>query len=124
MLTLQILDILDHPYLRTSVQDPPLLIAPSYDLPDDFPAELDPAVIQDLCFLAYLNQEFFLCETPERIRKRVYGTKRCWEKRWAKMLSAWREKDDMEWQDLNSTGSSAATGKSHSRSFATQTDLV
>lgn len=96
----QLPDILEHPYLYATRPDPFPFRPPSYSLPSKLQGALPYVVIQDLCFLAYLNKEFFLCETPSRIQDRVYGEEPCWEKRWAKMLCRWKQTEEMDWEDL------------------------
>lgn len=96
----QLPKILEHPFLRSTLVDTYPFRPPSYTLPSKLQGSLPFVVIQDLCFLAYLNKEFFLCETTLRIEERVYGEERCWEKRWAKMLHRWKEGEEMDWEDL------------------------
>ena len=57
-------------------------------------------VIHDLCFLAYLNEDYRLCETPKKIAERLESPFPCWEKRWAGMLSAWVKRAEMDWEDV------------------------
>lgn len=115
------MDILDHPFLRTECPDPPLLTMPAYDLPNNLKHKLSHAVLQDLCFLAYLNGDLYLCETSARIKERVYGERPCWEKRWAQMLAAWKERDDMGPTELVRTV--APAGSEH-RVIAESSDLT
>jgi len=50
--------------------------------------------------LAYSIREFALCETSKAMLDRLYGSEPCWEKRWAKMLSRWKTREDMDWEDI------------------------
>lgn len=99
-LTYQLPEVLEHPFLVSERVDPYPFRPPSYTLPSKLQGQLPFVVIQDLCFLAYLNKDFYLCETPRRIEERVYGEDPCWEKRWAKMLHRWKEREEMDWEDL------------------------
>ena len=57
-------------------------------------------LILDLCFLAYLNNEFFLCESPCKIEDRLRSFSPSWEKRWAGMLGGWNKRAEMDWEDM------------------------
>ncbi|KAL0252400.1 hypothetical protein I308_101791 [Cryptococcus tetragattii IND107] len=90
--------ILRHPWLRTRYPDPKPFQLPSYE-----PTLLhrpSQNVIEDVCFLAYLNGEFALCETSLGIEERLEGKEPCWEKRWAGMLGSWSQRAEMDWQDI------------------------
>ena len=100
MLIRQIPEILEHSFLNDHRADPYPFHIPSYELPSKLYFKLAPSVIQDVCFLAYSNQEFVLCQTSKDIVERLYGLEPCWEKRWAKMLSRWKKREDMEWEDI------------------------
>lgn len=90
--------ILRHPWLRTKYPDPKPFQLPSYEL--RLLHRPSQGVIEDLCFLAYLNGEFALCETSLRIEERLEGKEPCWEKRWAGMLRSWSQRAEMDWQDI------------------------
>ncbi|ODO04662.1 hypothetical protein I350_05271 [Cryptococcus amylolentus CBS 6273] len=90
--------ILNHPYLRTEHPDPPPFKLPSTE--STTLRRPSQSVVEDLCFLAYLNGEFALCETSLRIEQRLKGEEACWEKRWASMLGAWSKRVEMDWQDI------------------------
>ncbi|WVW80038.1 hypothetical protein I302_102011 [Kwoniella bestiolae CBS 10118] len=90
--------ILRHPSLQTDQPEPQPFILPPNDL--SYMYKIDPSAIDDLCFLAYLNHEFFLCETPQKIIERLQGKKPCWEKRWANFLGAWSKRAEMDWEDI------------------------
>ncbi|CAD6587454.1 MAG: hypothetical protein TREMPRED_004760 [Tremellales sp. Tagirdzhanova-0007] len=57
-------------------------------------------LILDLCFLAYLNDEFYLCESPRKMEDRLRSLSPCWEKRWAGMLGGWNKRAEMDWEDM------------------------
>lgn len=80
--------------------DPNVFVLPRMSLPSRLQGSLPVGVLLDVCFLAYLNKEFCLCETTARIEARLYGEQPCWEKRWARMLYRWREREEMDWEDL------------------------
>nr|ODO02471.1 CAMK/CAMKL protein kinase [Cryptococcus depauperatus CBS 7855] len=90
--------ILKHPFLRTGFPDPPSFQPPS----DSFTPLHRPSqsVVEDLCFLSYLNGNFALCETSLRIEERLEGKEPCWEKRWSLMLGAWSKRAEMDWEDI------------------------
>ncbi|OWZ50964.1 CAMK/CAMKL protein kinase [Cryptococcus neoformans] len=90
--------ILRHPWLRTKYPDPKPFQLPSYEL--RLLHRPSQGVIEDLCFLAYLNGEFALCETSLRIEELLEGKEPCWEKRWAGMLGSWSQRAEMDWQDI------------------------
>ncbi|WWC87776.1 uncharacterized protein L201_002668 [Kwoniella dendrophila CBS 6074] len=93
--------ILHHPYLRVRNIDRPAFKAPPCNL--SFMHTIDPAIIEDLCFLAYINHKFFLCETPKKIIQRLHGKEPCWEKQWASILGAWSKRVEMDWEDIPNT---------------------
>lgn len=90
--------ILGHPWLRTKYPDLRPFQLPSYEL--KLLHKPSQSVIEDLCFLAYLNGEFALCETSMRIEEHLEGKEPCWEKRWAGMLGSWSQRAEMDWQDI------------------------
>jgi len=68
-----------------------------YGVPIPFPA----SILKDVCFLAYLNHEFYLCESMEHIKDRILGPHPCWEKRWAGFLHGWKQKEEfLQWEDI------------------------
>ncbi|WVQ74572.1 hypothetical protein IAR50_004173 [Cryptococcus sp. DSM 104548] len=90
--------ILKHPYMKTTYPDPPYFKLPPYETATlHRPSQ---SVVEDLCFLAYMNGEFALCETSLRIEERLEGKDACWEKRWCGMLGAWSKIAEMDWQDI------------------------
>lgn len=93
-------DVLDHPFLMPAVMDPRPFVPPPYKLPSKIRKDIPPAVILDVCFLAYLNKELFMCETFWLIEERIFGPEPCWEKRWATMLYQWKEREEMDWEDI------------------------
>lgn len=97
-LTVQISQILRHPALGAPYTAKDKI--PSLDLPNDFPPTVPFSVLQDVCFLASLNQEFFLCETYKRIKDKIMGPVQCWEKRWAGFLCRWKQTSELEWEDV------------------------
>ena len=80
--------------------DPRPYILPPKRLPADFPPTIPKSILEDVCFLAYLNREFFLCESMRGIKQRILGPVPCWEKRWAGMLGKWTQKEELEWEDV------------------------
>lgn len=58
------------------------------------------SILEDVAFLAYLNKAFFLCESYKQIKEKILGPNACWEKRWAGLLSKWKQKTDLEWDDV------------------------
>jgi hypothetical protein len=50
--------------------------------------------------LAYVNHDFFLCESYKKIIDRIKGSEPCWEKRWTGMLCRWRQVEDLDWVDV------------------------
>ena len=73
-------------------------------LPAGLPRPIADSVIEDICFLKYLNNEFFLCETATKVREALASPDPCWEKRWAGMLGKWEQRVEMDWEDINETG--------------------
>ncbi|WWC68738.1 uncharacterized protein I206_102672 [Kwoniella pini CBS 10737] len=90
--------ILLHPSLQTDFPDPLPFKLPSFEL--SYMHRIDESVIEDICFLAYLDHQFYLCETPLKIIRRLQGREPCWEKRWASMLGAWSKRSEMDWEDI------------------------
>ena len=95
--TMQIPEVLNHSALqypghRTSLWVPPPTPRPRY-------TEASSPILRDLAFLAYLNNDFYLCETYERFEQSLEGSDSCWEKRWADFLSKWEKGFEMEWED-------------------------
>ncbi|WWD16589.1 hypothetical protein CI109_101017 [Kwoniella shandongensis] len=90
--------ILQHPWLKPFHREPPLFRAPPWDRPrlDKIPE----SVIQDLCFLSYVSEDFRLCQTSKEIQRRLRSNEDCWEKHWARMLSAWRRIAELDWEDI------------------------
>ncbi|ORY29521.1 kinase-like domain-containing protein [Naematelia encephala] len=96
---LTIPQILQHPFVYASHGDPPPFSPPSYQLSPRVKRRFDASVIRDLCFLSYLRKEFRLCQTPMDVEQRLYGDEPGWLKRWAVMLSRWRQRAEMDWED-------------------------
>ncbi|WWC60192.1 uncharacterized protein I303_102757 [Kwoniella dejecticola CBS 10117] len=90
--------ILLHPSLQTDYPDPAPFNLPPLQL--SYMHRIEESVVDDLCFLAFINKQFALCETPLKIIQRLHGTGPCWEKRWASMLGAWSKRSEMDWQDI------------------------
>ncbi|WVQ78722.1 hypothetical protein IAT38_000809 [Cryptococcus sp. DSM 104549] len=90
--------VLKHPFLKPKYADP----LPFHLPPLDYPLlhKVPDSIVEDLCFIAYLNGEFTLCETSFRIEDRLQGKEPCWEKRWAGMLGAWSKRAEMDWEDI------------------------
>jgi len=42
----------------------------------------------------------------------LYGPEPCWEKRWAKMLSRWKKREDMDWEDIPRPRATARSSES------------
>ena len=59
-----------------------------------------PEVISDLAFLAYLNHEFYLCESFEKIQIALHQNATTWHRLWAGFLSKWNQSLEMEWEDV------------------------
>jgi len=97
----QISEILNHPYLQAPHPDPKRYRPPPLELPGSLSLPLSPGIIQDLCFLAYLNNDYYLCETPRKIEERLVSPEPRWEKRWAGLLSAWIKRAEMDWEDVS-----------------------
>ncbi|WVQ64808.1 uncharacterized protein L199_002977 [Kwoniella botswanensis] len=90
--------VLQHPSLQPFQAEPPPFSLPSGDL--SYMYKVDPSVVDDLCFLAYLNNHFYLCESPLKIIQRLQGKQPCWEKTWASFLGAWSKRAEMDWEDI------------------------
>lgn len=97
----QISEILNHPYLQAPHPDPKRYRPPPLELPGSLSLPLSPGIIQNLCFLAYLNNDYYLCETPRKIEERLVSPEPRWEKRWAGLLSAWIKRAEMDWEDVS-----------------------
>lgn len=94
----QIPDILAHPYLLSSdIQK--TYIPPHYDLSTNVRLHLTEPIFEDVCFLAYLNKDFVLCESLEKVKEKVLGVEPCWEKRWAELLCRWKQSPEMRADD-------------------------
>ncbi|WRT65601.1 uncharacterized protein IL334_002546 [Kwoniella shivajii] len=91
---------LGHRSLKRKYGNPAPYELPSCNL--SFMHKIDPSVVDDLCFLAFMSGEFFLCETPTKIVNRLHDKRPCWEKRWAGMLGAWSKRAEMDWEDIPS----------------------
>ncbi|OCF58019.1 CAMK/CAMKL protein kinase [Kwoniella mangroviensis CBS 10435] len=93
--------VLQHPSLQPFQAEPRPFSLPSGDL--SYMHKVDPSVVDDLCFLAYLNNHFYLCESPLKIIQRLQGEHPCWEKTWASFLAAWSKRAEMDWEDIPKT---------------------
>lgn len=88
---------------------------PSFDLPRNLSPPFAQSIVSDLCFLAFLNDDFRLCETPKKIEDRLESPYPCWEKRWAGMLSAWNKRAEMDWEDVVKVSEKPKSNSSSSR---------
>lgn len=83
-----------------SRMDPYPFVPPPLKLSSKIRKSIPAAVIMDVAFLAYLNKEFVLCESFWLIEQRIFGSEQCWEKRWTTMLFQWKQKEEMDWEDI------------------------
>jgi hypothetical protein len=98
---LQLPGVLRHPFLFTTTPDPKLFRILPLTLPKDIPIPLPASILDDICFLAYLNDDFALCESKERVRDNIIGPISRWEKRWAGFLNHWSHKEELlQWEDI------------------------
>ncbi|GFZ42689.1 hypothetical protein JCM24511_00406 [Saitozyma sp. JCM 24511] len=97
-------EILSHPFFTSPRRENHIFKVPSLSLPAGLARPIADSVIEDICFLKYLNREFFLCETATKVREALASPDPCWEKRWAGMLGKWEKRVEMDWEDINATG--------------------
>lgn len=96
----QVSELLEHPYLTKRADIPPMIPIPSQRLSTKVARPLSPSILQDILFLAFVAGEFFLCESPKAIEKRLYSRQPCWEQQWANMLSGWQRDMELDWEDM------------------------
>lgn len=77
-----------------------LIKVPPMRLSSRVPRPVSADIVQDICFMSYLNKTHFLCQTPKLILKRLAAREPCWEKQWATMLAGWERSRDLQWEDL------------------------
>ncbi|EIW66820.1 hypothetical protein TREMEDRAFT_34698 [Tremella mesenterica DSM 1558] len=92
--------VLEHPYLHTRTSDPPSFKLPSADKAPLVPPHVLDSIVEDLCFLQYLDGRFALCQTDIMVRSTLVGDRPCWEKMWAGMLGKWCMRNELEWEDI------------------------
>ncbi|RSH94560.1 hypothetical protein EHS25_004364 [Saitozyma podzolica] len=97
-------DVLAHPFFASPRRENHTFKVPSLSLPAGLARPIADSVIEDICFLKYLNREFFLCETATKVREALASPDPCWEKRWAGMFGKWEKRVEMDWEDINETG--------------------
>jgi hypothetical protein len=83
--------------MRTPYHDPQPFRAPSFN-PSRI--NLTEDIILDLAFLSYNVNEFFLCESLDIVVEKVLCPEGNWYKRWAGMLSQWKQSEETLWEDV------------------------
>lgn len=74
---------------------------PDCHLPEDFASHIPDTVLADITFLSYLNKDFVLCEALGKVEGDIFGEEPCWQKRWAGLLSKWKQSPDTTWQEAS-----------------------
>jgi hypothetical protein len=95
----QIAEILAHPFLAVKGGDLTPYTPPLAYLPSSVPSPCPSVILQDLCFLAYLNGSFTFCQTTKEMQERLSDRHARWEKVWAGFLYKWYTRVDSDWED-------------------------